>query len=97
MKSTKKIHPFPSTLQTRVLCSVSIFSSDYVSDFPDPFNANTRKQLSICNISFSSSDMLYALLHLNTNKCTGRGGIPQAVIVECAQTLAKPLCKIFNK
>ena len=49
------------------------------------------------NVSVNEQDVLKALENVNINKATGPDNIGNLILKKCSQSIARPLCMIFNK
>lgn len=110
VNSTRKSKSLPSSmfLDSDVANSVpeccdlfkSHFSNVYIQDDPITapldFDFTLREHLPIGNIVFTPHDVLIALLNLNIKKGAGPDKVPAIFLINCAQSLATPLCIIFN-
>lgn len=110
VNSTKKSSSLPVSMQLNSRRANSLseccdlfsthFSNAYLCDdssiSDSIFDKNIPEHLPIGNIRITSDEVLYALLHLNKNKGKGPDGIPAIFYINCAQSLAVPLCRIFN-
>lgn len=57
----------------------------------------TRRESDCYNISFTTESVHYVLSTMNLSKGSGHDGVSPLFLRECADTLAGPLCSIFNK
>jgi hypothetical protein len=55
------------------------------------------KKIDISDINLTEEEILKGLLQLNPNKGAGSDEIPPAFLINCAESLVKPLHFIFNR
>lgn len=112
VNSSKKTNCLPSTMNFESVvscnpsesCSLfkSYFSSVYTSDDSESndnsfaLDAHIQNHIPIGSIRIYTDEVLYSMLHLNKNKGVGPDDIPPVVLIQCASSLASPLCRLFN-
>ena len=72
----------------------SVYTNEDTSSIPD-FKKRTENVLSYVNVT--QDDILLALKSLNINKSTGPDGVHPRVLKECAEELAYPLKRLFDR
>jgi hypothetical protein len=79
----------------------SRFQKNYVPDFTSGNTSNLdhilRRFDIISDISLTENEIFKVLLNLNPNKGAGPDDIPPAFLINCAESLVKPLHFIFNR
>ena len=79
-------------LLNNYFCSISTIDDSNIN-LPD---FNKRTESSLLNVHLDTSEVLDVLKNLKLNKATGPDGISHRMLKHTCQSIASPLCKLFN-
>ena len=79
-------------------CFYSVFQpSDSNIDEIDFSESNCDQTSTITSIVLTTEEIYHVLSNLDENKATGPDKIPAALLKNCASSISKSLCELFNK